>query len=502
MVTGSYTQSAGTFRLAGGTVTSTPVMDFEGGLVDAWGTINAAIRNNANLQPALGGTGLTVNGKVALLASSQLTFQLGGLTQGSEYGRLNINGSLALGGQLVLIFANGFQNSVTNDDVFNVLNASEPSTLTGRFTNVASGGRLDTSDGFGSLQVDYDATKVVLSNFIPNGVFLDFGGANSATGTGGDGRSLTFNAPGVTFGSGAKEYHGASFNGGNGAPGTNFLGGNGGSLAATATAGDVIVNSDIEASSGINGKDVIGGKGGSVTMTANAGQVAINNRVQVSHNTANRRSSSGGSITLKSGKTSGVAINVANSGQLLSLLDAAAPGPGGKVVIQATAPTGNSQVNISGNVQADRGTVDIRSSGASGQVNLTNAEVHADTLKAAALGSNGVLQIGGGSLSADTTLQLYAPNGNGQVVFIGNVSLNGNSTKSIAGDSVTINNGVLVTVNGPKASVYVNSLKNVPKANYTGFGGNGNTTGTFGGSGANLPQPLSNAPPLGLPPGG
>jgi hypothetical protein len=205
---------------------------------------------------------------------------------------------------------------------------------------------------------------------------------------------------------------------------------------------------------------------------------------------------------LKSGKTSGVAIQVANSGQLLSLLDAAAPGPGGKVVIQASAPTGNSQVNISGQVQADRGTVDVRSSGASGQVNLTNAEVHADTLKAAALGSNGVLQIGGGSLSADTTLQLYAPNGNGQVVFIGNVSLNGNSTKSIAGDSVTINNGVLVTVNGPKASVYVNSLKNVPKANYTGFGGNGNTTGTFGGSGANPPQPLSNAPPLGLPPGG
>ena len=285
LVTGSYTQSAGTFRLAGGSVTSTPVMDFEGGLVDAWGTINAAIRNNANLQPALGGTGLTVNGKVALLASSQLTFQLGGLTQGSEYGHLNINGTLALGGQLVLTFANGFQNSVTNDDDFTVLNALGPITGSGRFTNVASGDRLDTSDGFGSFQVDYDATRVVLSNFIPNGVFLDFAGANSATGAGGNGRSLTFSAPAVTFGSGAREYHGASFNGGNGAPGTTFLGGDGGSFAATATTGDVIVNSDIEASSGMNGKDVIGGKGGSVALTSNAGQVAINNRVQVSHDT-------------------------------------------------------------------------------------------------------------------------------------------------------------------------------------------------------------------------
>ena len=155
LVTGSYTQSAGTFRLAGGSVTSTPVMNFEGGLVDAWGTINAAITNSANLQPALGGTGLTVNGRLALLASSQLTFQLGGLTQGSEYGRLNVNGTLALGGQLVLTFANGFENSVSNTDNFAVLNSFSVG-LGGRFTNVAPGDRLDTSDGFGSFQVDYD----------------------------------------------------------------------------------------------------------------------------------------------------------------------------------------------------------------------------------------------------------------------------------------------------------------------------------------------------------
>ena len=506
LVTGSYTQSGGTFRLAGGSVTSTTPsttpLNFEGGLVDTWGTISSAITNNAILQPALGGTGLAMNGKLTLLTSSQLTFQLGGLTQGSEYGYLNVNGTVAFGGQLVLTFANGFQNSVTNNDDFTVLTAAGTA-LNGSFTNVAPGERLETSDGFGSFQVDYDGTKILLSNFIPSGnAFLDFAGLNSTTGAGGNGRSLTFNAPAIIFGNGAGEYFGASFNGGNAAAGSAFFGGDGGSFAATATSGDVIVSNDIEASSGANGKDIIGGNGGSVALTSNSGQVAINNRVQVSHNTVGRRSSSGGSITLKSGKTSGVAINIANTGQLLSLLDAAAPGPGGKIVIQAIASTGNSQVNISGKVQADRGTVDIRNSGSSGQVNLTNADIRADTLKAAALGNDGVLQIGGGSLSADTTLQLYAPNGNGQVVFLGNVSLNGNSTKSIAGDSVTINNGVTVTVNGPKASVYVNSQNNIPKANYSGFGGNGNTTGTFGGSGANPPQPLGNAPALGLPPGG
>ncbi len=36
--------------------------------------------------------------------------------------------------------------------------------------------------------------------------------------------------------------------------------------------------------------------------------------------------------------------------------------------------------------------------------------------------------------------------------------------------------------------------------NYTGFGGNGSRTGTFAGAGANNPQPLNQAPPIG--PGG
>ena len=500
-VSGSYTQTAGTFRLAGGTVTSSSALNFMGGLIDARGTMTAGLTNSANLQPALGGSGLAVTGAVSLLSASQLTFQLGGLTQGSEYGFLNVNGTVALGGQLVLSFVNGFQNLVTGSDIFTVVSAS--SNFTGAFSNVASGTRLLTSDGFGTFVVTYSGSNVVLSNFIAGGLApLSLAGSNSTTGNGGNGGTLNLTAPAITFGLGSGEIPGAYFSGGNAPDGSAFIGGDGGTLAITATTGDIVVGADIEASTGSSGADVPAGKGGSVTLTANTGTVTVNNRIQVSHNIVKRRSATGGTIALKSGRTSGVAINVSNTGQLLSLLDAAAPGPGGKIIIQATAPTGNSQVNVSGTLQADRGTVDIRNSGSSGQINLTNANIHADAIKAAALGSNGVLQVGGGSLSADTTLQLYATSGNGQVVFVGNVSLNGNSTKSIAGNSVTIRNGVLVNVTGPKASVYVNSTGSIPNANYSGFGGNGHTNGTFGGSGANPPQPLSNAPPLGLPPSG
>ncbi|PYJ79631.1 MAG: hypothetical protein DME69_03955 [Verrucomicrobia bacterium] len=127
-----------------------------------------------------------------------------------------------------------------------------------------------------------------------------------------------------------------------------------------------------------------------------------------------------------------------------------------------------------------------------GTITFNNASAHADVLKVGALGTNGVLNIGGGTLSADTTLELYASGSNGQLNFVSDVTLGGNSAKILAANSVTIFNNVVVTIGGKApADVYTNN------ANYTGFGGNETTTGTFAGAGANDPQPLSNAPPFG-----
>ena len=124
------------------------------------------------------------------------------------------------------------------------------------------------------------------------------------------------------------------------------------------------------------------------------------------------------------------------------------------------------------NLRADRGTIDIRHTGDAGQINLGGPaasdaiDAHADVIKVAALGNNGVLTIGNGVLSADTTLKLYSPGSNGTVNFVANVTLGGASTKIIAGNTVNIFNGVVVTVGGSHpASVYTNN------ANYSGFGG-------------------------------
>jgi hypothetical protein len=334
------------------------------------------------------------------------------------------------------------------------------------------------------------------------------------------GGRLTLNATNaITFDVEGNILGPVTLNGGDGS--TVFAPGNGGTLIVNSDAA-ITVNTDIEASSGrIQPGQNPAGSGGAVELNSTGDAVTVTSRVEVSSAEPSstiaprRRSAVGGNIAVRSGRAGtaqarAVAIDIRDSGQLNSLLAAApAPGNGGQIVIRATGA--NSDVNVHGKVRATGGTVDIRHTGSGGQINVGRVagatapamEVRGDVVKVAALGANGVLRIGGGTISADSTMQLYAPASNGEVQFIANVSLSGNSTKSIAGHAVTIFNGVQVNVTGPAANVFVNSnVQGVPNANYTGFGGNGSTTGTFTGSGATAPQPLGNAPPLGAAPGG
>jgi hypothetical protein len=153
-----------------------------------------------------------------------------------------------------------------------------------------------------------------------------------------------------------------------------------------------------------------------------------------------------------------------------------------------------SAININGG-SYDAGGTFLAFTDGNGTITFNNASVHADVLKVGALGTNGVLNIGGGVLTADATLKLYAPGSNGQLNFTSNVTLDGISTKILAANAVTIFDNVVVTIGDDiPASVYTNH------PNYTGFGGNGSRTGTFAGAGANQPLPLSQAPPFNDPP--
>jgi hypothetical protein len=229
-----------------------------------------------------------------------------------------------------------------------------------------------------------------------------------------------------------------------------------------------------------------------------------------------RRSAQGGNITLRSGRVGTppgppggprtVAVNISNSSQLLALLDAAAPGPGGKVTILATGA--NTDVNVNGRVAATKGTVDIRHDADGGRVNFgptSNSDnrttLSADVIRSRALGANGQLNVGHTTMSADSLIRLYATGSNGQLNFVANTTLSSGRAIDLAAGTITIQPNVIVTIagNGGPANVYTNN------PNYSGFGGTNQANGTFGGNGANTPQPLNNAPPFEAPlppPGG
>ena len=100
-----------------------------------------------------------------------------------------------------------------------------------------------------------------------------------------------------------------------------------------------------------------------------------------------------------------------------------------------------------------------------GTITFNNASVHADVLKVGALGTNGVLNIGAGTLSGDTTLKLYASGSNGRIDFVSNATLNSESNVLIAANTVTINNGIVVTItgdDGADAFVFTKSSRITP----------------------------------------
>ena len=189
----------------------------------------------------------------------------------------------------------------------------------------------------------------------------------------------------------------------------------------------ITVDRPISASTGANGTGALnGGSGGTVSLVAK-GTIAVNSTVKVSDSALLRASTNGGSITLSSLKNSGTAISIGNTGQLLSLLSATATGTGGKIQFSS---------------------------------------------------AGGDILVSGGTINADTTLNLYGGTSNGSVRFTGNTTLSGAAAKNIAGKAVTIDDGRTVTIGGRAARVFTDN------ANYTGSGGNGSTTGNFGGSGA------------------
>jgi T5SS/PEP-CTERM-associated repeat protein len=166
--------SNGDFNFNSGTLT-TPAIELHGGSFD-WhnGTLHVAsftgnlINQGGTLSPGNSAGSTAITGNYAHQAGATLDIEIGGSAPILDYDQVSVSGIVTLGGELRLSLIDGFVP--TAGDTFVVLDALGG--ISGLFSNVINGTRLDTADGNGSFLVHYgpgslfDPDSVILSGYM------------------------------------------------------------------------------------------------------------------------------------------------------------------------------------------------------------------------------------------------------------------------------------------------------------------------------------------------
>jgi hypothetical protein len=228
-----------------------------------------------------------------------------------------------------------------------------------------------------------------------------------------------------------------------------------------------------------------------------------------------RESANGGKISVNSGRTNGVAINVSSSAQLLSLLHDAPVAQSGRVELRATGAASQIQVNGTATAQparptiaADSGNVEIRNTGGGGGITINDALIRGDVLKVGALASDGTLTLNGGSvLNGTTQVLLYAGTSTGSISVVGTVTVNNPGTTVLQADKINVKAGGALNVAGGgvgKLNLFANVREWGAAAGFGVITLDGqdvpSTTGSFIGGRATV-DPAAGGPNGGIPPG-
>ena len=343
-------------------------------------------------------------------------------------------------------------------------------------SNISTGDFFDQILNYGGASIGGHAAINLTANTLTVGGNLDSRIDNFSGGSINGSANINFNLTGGLTTQGA-----ASFNINN-----NTNGIIGSDAMINVTANDISTGGSLSAaidnSSGL-GSGFIGATiGGDATVNITAANLTANSLLAQIDNT-------GGSIGANTEGSAMININVSNSATVTNDATVAIYGSDGAV--------GGAGININGGNYNVGGTFLSYIDG-NGTITFNNASAHADVLKAGVFGTNGVLNIGGGTLSADSTLKLYAPGSNGQLNFVSNVTLGGNSAKD-SGRQFDHHfqqcrshhrwlkaGGCLHRISPTKFQTPI-----IPASAATS-----STTGTFGGAGANDPQPIDKAPPF------
>ena len=143
------------------------------GILDVTALTSGELTNDGTLSPGLSAGILNVTGDVTNSSTSVLEIELGGTVAGNiqdedmEFDQLNISGTFAIDGELLVTLIDGFENTITSADTFTVATFSNSS---GSFTNLNDDDRVVIADflvgGQGAwFDVNIGPTSIVLSDF-------------------------------------------------------------------------------------------------------------------------------------------------------------------------------------------------------------------------------------------------------------------------------------------------------------------------------------------------
>jgi uncharacterized repeat protein (TIGR01451 family) len=109
-----YTQSAGSTILNGGNISTNTTLNIQGGTLSGAGTITGNVSNGGTVAPGASPGIMNITGNYIQTSTGALNIEIGGLTAGTQFDRLNITGTTTLDGTLTVTRLNNFFPHVGN----------------------------------------------------------------------------------------------------------------------------------------------------------------------------------------------------------------------------------------------------------------------------------------------------------------------------------------------------------------------------------------------------
>jgi hypothetical protein len=144
-IEGPFSQTAGSLRLSGGSITASVPLEIAGGALEGTGALTAHVTLGGVLSPGLSVGKIDIAGDLTCTATAVSRFELEGFVRGVDYDAVDVSGAVVLAGSLDLPVLPNVAGTLGPGDGFTLLVAGGG--LSGTFSNVANGDRLFYPNG-------------------------------------------------------------------------------------------------------------------------------------------------------------------------------------------------------------------------------------------------------------------------------------------------------------------------------------------------------------------